>query len=247
MKVIIKESYEAISKQTADELIEVMSMYERPLLSPASGSSPLGLYKELVERYQQKKFDHSNWLFVGLDEWVGIGAETEGSCRYRMNHDLFFPMNVREEAICFFDGKAKNLSEDCVRVENFIQQHYGIDVVILGVGMNGHAGLNEPGTPSSMRAHVTVVEPITQTVAQKYFPEHKQLSQGITLGIANLLEAKHLFILINGAHKAEITKKVIEGEISEQVPTTLLRNHKDVRFFLDADAAKLLNNRNSFS
>jgi galactosamine-6-phosphate isomerase len=107
--------------------------------------------------------------------------------------------------------------------------------------MNGHVGLNEPGTPASMRTHVTAVDPITQTVAQKYFPEHKQLSQGITLGIANLLEAKHLFILINGAHKAEITKRVIEGEISEQIPTTLLRNHKDVRFFLDADAARLLN------
>ena len=240
MKIIIRDNYEAISKQTADELLEVMNMYETPLLSPASGSSPLGLYKELVDRYQQKKLDHSNWLFVGLDEWVGMSAETEGSCRYRMNHDLFFPMNVSEEQICFFNGNAKNLSEECVRVENFVQQHYGIDVVILGVGMNGHAGLNEPGTPASMRAHVTVVEPITQTVAQKYFPEHKQLSQGITLGIANLLEAKHLFILINGAHKAEITKRVIEGEISEQVPTTLLRNHKDVRFFLDVDAAKLL-------
>jgi len=241
MKIIIKDTYEAISKQTADELIETMSMYEKPLLSPASGSSPLGLYNELVERHQQKKFDHSNWLFLGLDEWVGMSAETEGSCRYRMDHDLFFPMQVPESSICFFNGNAENLSEECDRIEKYIQQNGGIDVVILGVGMNGHVGLNEPGTPASMRTHVTAVDPITQTVAQKYFPEHKQLSQGITLGIANLLEAKHLFILINGAHKAEITKRVIEGEISEQIPTTLLRNHKDVRFFLDADAARLLN------
>jgi len=157
-----------------------------------------------------------------------------------MDHDLFFPMNVSENSICFFNGNAENLNEECDRVEKYIQQQGGIDVVILGVGMNGHVGLNEPGTPTSMRTHVTAVDPITQTVAQKYFPEQKQLSQGITLGIANLFEAKHLFILINGAHKAEITKRVIEGEISEQVPTTLLRNHKDVRFFLDADAARLL-------
>jgi glucosamine-6-phosphate isomerase len=242
MKIITRDNYEAISKQTADELIEVMSRYETPLLSPASGSSPLGLYNELVARHQQKKLDHSNWLYVGLDEWVGMGAETEGSCRYRMDHDLFFPMQVKGEAICFFDGKAENLSADCERVEKFIEQQGGIDVVVLGVGMNGHVGLNEPGTSPSLRAHVTAVDPITQKVAQKYFPEHKQLSQGITLGIANLLEAKHLFILINGAHKAEITKRVIEGEVSEQVPTTLLREHKDIRFFLDAEAARLLEN-----
>jgi len=247
MKIIISDSYESISKQTTNELTEVMNRYAKPLLSPASGSSPLGLYKELVERHQQKKFDHSNWLFLGLDEWVGMGAETEGSCRYRMDHDLFFPMQVPEQSICFFNGKAENLSEECNRIEKFIQQKGGIDVVILGVGMNGHVGLNEPGTSPTLRTHVTAVDPITQKVAQKYFPEHKQLSQGITLGIANLLEANHLFILINGAHKAEITKRVIEGEISEQVPTTLLRKHKDIRFFLDKDAARLLKTEHAYA
>jgi galactosamine-6-phosphate isomerase len=240
MKIIIRDSYESISNQTADQLIEVMSHYQKPLLSPASGSSPLGLYKELVDRHQQNKFDHSNWLFLGLDEWVGMSAETEGSCRYRMDHDLFLPMQVPQKSICFFNGNAENLGEECNRIEKYIRQQGTIDVVVLGVGMNGHVGLNEPGTPSTLRTHVTAVDPITQKVAQKYFPEHKQLTQGITLGIANLLEANHLFILINGTHKAEITQRVIEGELSEQIPTTLLRDHKDIRFFLDKDAARLL-------
>lgn len=240
MKIIIRDSYDEISKQTAQELIEVMGSYQRPLLSPASGSSPLGLYRELAVLSGEKKFDHSNWLFVGLDEWVGMSAETEGSCRYRMDHDLFFPLNVPVTSICFFDGNAADLGKECERVEDYIRQHGGLDVVVLGVGMNGHVGLNEPGTDPSLRAHVTAVDAVTQKVAQKYFPEHKQLTQGITLGLADLLEAKHLFVLINGAHKAAITQRVIEGEVSEEVPTTLLRGHKDVRFFLDADAARLL-------
>jgi galactosamine-6-phosphate isomerase len=240
MKIIISNSYEDMSKQSANDLIETMQLFDKPLLCPASGSTPVGLYKELVNLYQQKKFDPSNWLFVALDEWVGMDGNKEGSCKQSLDEQLFKPLKIDADKICFFDGKAADLDEECDRVEQFIQQHGGIDVSVLGLGMNGHVGMNEPYTPSSLRSHVAKLDPVTQEVGQKYFKERQHLSEGITLGLATLLESKHIFLSVNGKRKAEIVKKVIEGNITEEVPASILRRHKGLKIYLDAEAAEMI-------
>ncbi len=100
--------------------------------------------------------------------------------------------------------------------------------------------MNEPGTPANIRSHVAAIDPVTQQAGQKYFKEHKQISKGITLGLANILEAKHIILVVNGSHKAEIVNRLINEEISEQLPATLLRNHSSFKIYLDSKAAHLL-------
>ncbi len=182
MKIFVSDTYEMMSKQAADEVIEIMQSPKQPLICTASGDSPAGLYKELVERARKKQ-------------------------------------------------------AECEQTENFIHEHDVIEVAILGVGMNGHIGMNEPGTSADTRSHIINLDTITQQVGQKYFKIGQKLTQGITLGIATLMEARNIILLVSGKHKAEITQKIIENEISEKLPATILRQHPSLKIYLDAEAA----------
>jgi galactosamine-6-phosphate isomerase len=240
MEIIIADNYEAMSKQGAAAVKELVHSKKNPLLCTASGDTPASLYKELIHFINEHELDVSDWDFVALDEWVGLNGSDEGSCRYYLDRQLFHPLQVTKDRISFFDGRANDLQNECKIVEDFIQKHNGIDVSIVGLGMNGHIGMNEPGTSSLLRSHVTSIDPVTQTTAQKYFREPKQLTGGITLGLATLLESKNIILLISGLHKAEIVKRVLTENISEQLPATLIRNHKGLKVFLDKEAASLI-------
>jgi glucosamine-6-phosphate isomerase len=241
MKIIICDNYEKLAQQATNDVIELMQSFNHPLLCTASGESPAGIYKNIVDRVKEKEINISDWSFVGLDEWVGMNGDDEGSCRYYLNSQLFDPLQIAANKISFFDGKAKDLDKECKDVDNFIL-HYGhIDIAVLGLGMNGHIGMNEPGTSSSLRSHVIALDPVTQKVGQKYFKKKQALKEGITLGMATLLESHYVFLIVTGAHKAKIVKQVLEGEISEQLPGSLLRKHPEVKLYLDTDAAKLIN------
>lgn len=237
MKLIISETYDTLSSRAAEDTIHCMNASTDPLLCPASGSSPIGLYDELIKHSLERSSTVPRWKYAALDEWVGMNGSDEGSCRQSLDQYLFHPLKTEPEKICFFDGRSKDLLGECVKVEKFIKDHKGIDVVILGLGMNGHVGLNEPGTLITSRAHITDIDALTQKVGQKYFKEEKHLSKGITLGIANLLEAKHIFLLVNGKKKADVVKKLVDGPITEKLPASLLMNHADFRVYLDKEAA----------
>jgi galactosamine-6-phosphate isomerase len=217
--------------------VELMNQYESPLLCPASGDTPAGLYKELAKKYSNKT---SAWSYVGLDEWMGMNEKDKGSCREMLNTQLFQPLKVKEEKICFFDGRTQGPVQECERVENYIRLYKGIDVSILGLGLNGHVGMNEPGTSIDSRSHLTEIDPLTAQTGQKYFSSPQQLKQGITLGLGTLLESKHIILIISGAHKASIAKRIIEEDITTALPATILRYHKDLQIWLDRDAAEQL-------
>jgi glucosamine-6-phosphate isomerase len=240
MKIFIADDYVAMSKQAADDVAEMMKARKQSLICTASGDSPAGLYKEIVERTNTKQLNVSDWFFVGLDEWIPMNGNDEGSCRYHLNHQLFDPLRVASDKICFFDGRANDLEAECDKTENFIRQHGGIDVAILGVGMNGHVGMNEPGTSIKTRSHIAELAATTQQVGQKYFKKEQKLTKGITLGLTTLMEAKNIILIVSGKHKAAITKKIVEDEISEDLPATLLRNHSSLRIYLDKEAASEL-------
>lgn len=238
MKVQIFDTYDDLSEKAARDFIRLLESIEEPLVCVASGDSPSGLYKILVQKINDKQVDISNWNFVGLDEWMGMNGADDGSCRFHLNRQLFNRLPVKKERICFFDGRTTDPEEECHRIENFIQQHGGIDVAIVGLGMNGHIGMNEPGTSSTIRSHLTEIDPLTQQVGQKYFSKAKELSQGLTLGIQTLVEAKQIILIVNGAHKASIVQKILEEENSEQLPATLLRDHPALTIYLDKPAAQ---------
>ncbi len=240
MKLFIADNYEELSKQAASDLISLSSGIKNPIVCAASGHTPEGLYNSVVEKVKNKEANIDNWYFLGLDEWVGMNGNDEGSCRFYINSQLLFPLNVTTEKIIFFDGRATDLQSECMRVEDFIHEHDHIHVSILGVGMNGHVGMNEPGTPIKTRSHICTLHPITQKVGQKYFNREQQLTHGITLGLGTLLESEHIILLISGQHKAPIVKELLEGEVSENIPASLLRTHPGLRVYMDKDAAQLL-------
>jgi galactosamine-6-phosphate isomerase len=240
MKIFINDSYEAMSKHVANDVIHIMSHAPEPLFCAASGDSPKGLYKELADKANAASINISNWYFVGLDEWMGLDADEEGSCRYMLNKDLFHPLHVKEEMICCFDGKTDDATKECERIENFIQQHNGIDVAILGLGMNGHIGLNEPGTSPLFRSHVVDIAETTKTVGQKYFSKPQILTKGITLGLATLMKAKNLFLVVSGEKKAAILKEALQQAPTEDIPATLIREHHNLYIYADKAAGKML-------
>lgn len=240
MKIFTADTYQNMSKLAASDVIQLMKSTSHPVLCTASGDSPAGLYKEMIHQLTTEQTDISNWYFVGLDEWAGMNEKDEGSCRYHLNKQFYFPLQIKNENICFFDGRKKSLEAECERVENFITAHGGIDVAIIGLGLNGHAGMNEPGTSPALRSHVAAIAPETQKAGQKYFKEPKEISKGLTLGLANLIEARHIVLIVSGAHKASIVQKLVEGEISEQLPASLLRSHNSFTIYLDKEAASML-------
>ena len=240
MEIFIADTYEEMSRQAAAAVKDLIQSKKNPLLCTASGDTPAGLYKKLISLINEDQLDTSTWNFVALDEWAGMNGSDDGSCRFYLDKQLFGPLQVAKDRISFFDGRADDLQKECDDVENFISERDGIDVAILGLGMNGHVGMNEPGTSMSLHSHVTDLDPQTQKIGQKYFKEQQQLTQGITLGLATLMDARHIILLISGHHKAEIVKRMLEEEISEQLPATLLRNHPGLKIYLDNHAASLI-------
>lgn len=240
MNIKIAPSYDEISRQAARDLLQLVGTKPNPLICAASGHSPAGLYRELIREIRQQGLDVSNWKFVGLDEWAGMDENDEGSCSYDLQQLFFQPLGISKEQICLFDGRAENREAECRRVEDFLQTAGGIEVAILGIGLNGHVGMNEPGTDPAIRVHEADIDPLTQQTGQKYFRTPQSLSQGLTIGLANLLEARHVFLLANGAHKADIVRKALTEAPSTDLPVTLLRQHEHATFYLDQEAASLL-------
>jgi glucosamine-6-phosphate isomerase len=242
MKIFIGDEYEIMSEKALDDLMSITQGLKNPVLCVASGDTPAGLYKALVNRVNTKGKTISGWYFAGLDEWVGMNGNDEGSCRFHVNDQLFYPLKVAEDKIGFFDGRKKDLDKECEHIEDFIRQHGGLDIAILGLGMNGHIGMNEPGTPPELRSHVTELDTQTKQTAQKYFNEKQQLTKGITLGLATIMEARNIFLLVSGRHKANMVQRVLEEEVSGELPGSWLRGHAGLSVYLDKEAAAFLTN-----
>ena len=240
MQVVVGETYRSMSEKCVHDLLEFIQPLKSPLLCTASGDTPKGMYKELIKQVKENNIDISNWHFIGLDEWAGMNGTDEGSCRYHLDNDLFRPLQIAEDKIIFFDGRSKNLQAQCDGVEDYIHLMGGIDVAILGLGMNGHVGMNEPGTPPELYSHIADIDATTQAVGQKNFKNEQQLAKGLTLGLATLRETAFLMLLASGTKKAAIIRKIFEEDASMNLPATLLLSHKKISIYLDKEAALLI-------
>ena len=243
MKINIAADYETLSKNAAADLISMVGYKNSPLVCVASGDSPGGLYREVIKKVTTHEVDVRAWNFLGLDEWVGLNGADKGSCRFHLDTQFFKPLQISPDKILFVDGRSEDLLQECELVERYIQKQGGIDVAIVGLGMNGHIGMNEPGTSASQRTHISRLDPLTVQVGQKYFEAAQPLSEGITLGLGTLMEAKYVVLLVNGGKKASIVKQVLEGPITENIPGSLFRNHPGFIVYLDKEAASMLSNQ----
>ena len=166
---------------------------------------------------------------------MGMNRSDPGSCGEFLHQYMIQPLQLKPDSYRLFDGRSSDLDAECNAAEKFIAPFGQLDVAILGLGMNGHLGLNEPGAPTDKKTYVGELAASTIATGQKYFNHPTPLTRGITLGLGTLLGAKNVFLLVSGEKKAAILKEVMEGPISNQVPGSLLRNHP--RFYLIADKA----------
>lgn len=240
MLLNIYGNYEKLSTHIADVISETIKNNPAAVLCLATGDTPRRAYQLLAKKVEEKKADFTRCTFIALDEWVGIPPENAGSCRYFLENEVFAPLNIMMSQVYLFDGMSRDLAEECKKMDNIIAANGGIDLMLAGVGMNGHIGFNEPGISPGKYAHVAELDEVTQSVGQKYFTGPVTIKQGITLGLQHILQSKKLIVIANGAKKAGIIKKVVEGEVSSVIPAGIVRKHPDGAVMIDAEAADLL-------
>ncbi len=226
-----------MSRATADLILEQVKRRPNSLLCFPSGDSPAGVFKCLIADAQAGKVDFSQCYFVGLDEWVGMDKDDDGSCTNFLYGHFFTPMQIKPDQVKFFDAKAANLDAACSAMDDFIKLHGPLDIMLVGIGMNGHIGLNEPGTDFNLYAHHAPLAPTTKTVGQKYFKQQTVLTEGITLGLKHLQEAKIPMLIAAGSKKAEIIAKALKGEITNQIPASIFQTLPSAVVLLDEEAA----------
>ena len=245
MEVIVENSYEEMSARTADMIVSSIRKNPQALLCLAAGDTPRVAYTLVAERVAEEKIDLSRCKFVSLDEWVGIGADNPGSCRYFLRTTLFNPLGLSDNQLHLFNSLAPDLDKECRDMDGFIQTNNGIDLIVVGIGRNGHIGFNEPGVATNLHSHVVELDNTTKTVGQKYFNETTALTQGITLGLKHLLEAKQAILIANGKVKAEVIAQSVEGPVDISMPASIMQQHSNGFVILDKEAASGLKKRSA--
>jgi glucosamine-6-phosphate isomerase len=239
-KINIYPNYAVMSSAVAGRVIDLMNHKPESVVCFPSGSSPKGMFDALVTANQNGRVDFSKCVFIGLDEWIGLGAGDDGSCRDLLDRDFLKPVGFRDDQVVFFDGKAFDPQAECDRINKIVESLGGLDLIILGVGMNGHLALNEPGTSWDTYAHISELDPVTVEVGQKYFNQPTTLTRGITVGIRHILEARAAILLASGSAKAPVVRRALAFPVSKDFPATVLQNHLNAEFILDAEAAELI-------
>lgn len=240
MKLFIFDSYRKLSVFAAEQILETVKSNPHSTLCLATGDSPKLTYQLLVQEVVRQKINLDRIHFVALDEWMGVPPTNPGSCHHFLQENLFSPLQVKAANIHLFDAFAQDTSNECKKMDDTIRALGSIDLMLVGIGMNGHIGFNEPGVSETLYTHVADLDSTTQQVGQKYFSQQTALTKGITLGLAHFFEARKVLMLANGKKKSSIIKNVLEGNVSTVVPASLIRKHQDSQVLVDRDAASEL-------
>lgn len=225
MKYIEVESYEELSEKAAE--IIAAQVIEKPesVLGLATGSSPLGTYKCLVD----KELDFSKSVSINLDEYVGLTGENDQSYRYFMNENLFSKINIRKEYTFVPNGCAEDAEKECKEYDERIEKFGGIDIQLLGIGLDGHIGFNEPDDVFTKETHIVELDPSTIEANARFFKSEEEVPRkAITMGMGGIMGAKKVLLIANGKNKEEIVKKAFFGPITPKIPASILQLHPDV-------------------
>ena len=241
MQLHICENYDALSTQTATEIIQLVKQKPDAVLCLASGDTPRLTYSMTAKMARDYGVDFTRCTFIGLDEWMGIPPDNEGSCHYFLQHQIFEPLKISNDHVHLFDALSANPEEECRKMDKIISDIGGIDLIVVGIGMNGHIGFNEPAESFGQYSRVVDLGVSTKLVGQKYFREQTSLTRGITLGLNHLLESKKAILVANGSKKADIIRKSFKEKITPHIPASILRNHSNGHVILDRTAASMLN------
>ena len=239
MKVIITTREDA-AKQAAQQYVELLAKKPDAVLGLATGSTPLGLYAELVRLCAEGKLSFAQAKSYNLDEYVGLDGSHDQSYRYFMDHNLFEHIDIKRENTHVPSGFVKD-DEEAAEYDAEIAAAGGVDLQLLGIGRNGHIGFNEPLTPFDSLTHIVKLTESTREANKRFFKSIDEVpTHAVTMGIHTVMKARSIILMAFGADKAEVIKQTIEGKPTISVPASLLQLHEDVTVYLDGEAASLL-------
>lgn len=238
MKLIVKENYEEMSKKAADIVEEEIKRKPKAVLGLATGSTPVGMYNELIERCKDGKISFSEVVSFNLDEYVGLDEKDESSYRYFMNEKLFNHIDINRENVHIPDGKAENLDTYTRKYEREIDENGGIDLQVLGVGTNGHIAFIEPAGEFPIRTTVAELTENTIKDNSRFFDSMEEVPKtAISMGIGSILKAKKIMLLANGENKREVIERFLNTDtVSTDFPVSFLALHSDVTVIVDKEA-----------
>mgnify|MGYP003489407240 FL=1 len=218
-----------MSKIAADIFKEKLKQNPATVLGLATGGTAEGFYKELVKAYKAGEISFENAQSFNLDEYVGINPENKASYHYYMDQQLFIHVDMKRENIHVPKGNTANLQATAAEYDAMIKAVGGIDIQLLGIGVNGHIGFNEPGTPFTLETNVIELTQSTREANKIYFNSIDEVpTHAITMGIQTIMNAKKVVLLISGALKQEAINRLRSGEVTEDFPASVLNNHQDV-------------------
>jgi len=225
MKIIEVKNYKELSRIASDIIIEEINKKPNIVIGFASGKTPKNTYKNLVKAYKNKKVDFSKITSFNVDEFYPIKKESKKSYYHYLFTNLLNKVNVNKKKIFLINGDTKNSEKECFNYEKRIKEN-PIDLQLLGIGENGHIGFNEPGSSRNSKTRVVKLTHIEGTA--------------ITMGIKTIMKAKKIILLASGKKKAKAIYGLVKGKITEEVPASFLREHKDFILIIDRKAGSLL-------
>ncbi len=241
MEVIIAESYESMSKLAASIIRRQLLCKPNSVLGLATGSTPVGTYKELVRLHNEQGLDFSQVVSFNLDEYLGLSPSHNQSYRYFMDVNLFKHVNMAPEHIHVPYGHAESVMDFCSWYEEQIKAAGGIDIQLLGIGGDGHIAFNEPGSSLGSRTRLKTLTEQTIKDNARFFTNESEVPRfAITMGVGTIMEAKRIILLASGRSKAAIIAEAIEGPVTAQVTASALQMHREVVVIVDADAGSKL-------
>ena len=237
MKVII-DSAQNIAAMAAQQYVALLKRKPNAILGGATGSTPLGLYAELVRLNKAGEISFKDASSFNLDEYVGLDGTHDQSYRYFMDHNLFDHIDIDKSRTRVPSGIDVS---DPAAYDKEIEAAGGVDLQLLGIGNNGHIGFNEPGTPFGSLTHIVELTESTREANKRFFASIDEVpTHAVTMGVKTVMQARSIILMAIGPAKAPIMKEMLQGPVTENVPASVLQLHPDVTVYMDYEAAKLL-------
>ena len=237
MNICKAKNYQDMSRKAANIISAQVIMKPHCVLGLATGSSPIGTYKQLIEWYNKGDLDFARVSSINLDEYKGLSPENPQSYRYFMNTNLFDHVNIDKTRTFVPNGLEPDPEKACAAYEEIIRQSGGIDLQLLGLGRNGHIGFNEPADSFARETHCVNLTESTIDANKRFFESEDDVPrQAYTMGIGSIMKAKKILVVVSGEDKADALKATICGPITPQGPASILQLHNDVTIVADEAA-----------
>lgn len=237
------KNYQDLSRKAANIISAQIIMKPNCVLGLATGSSPVGIYRQLVDWYNKGDLDFSQVTTINLDEYKGLAPDNEQSYRYFMNTNLFDHVNIDKANTYVPNGLEPDSKKACADYNQIIAKSGGVDLQLLGLGHNGHIGFNEPGIAFEKETHCVDLTETTIEANKRFFASLDEVpKQAYTMGIKSIMQAKKILVIVSGKDKAEILNQALHGPITPSVPASILQLHNDVIIVADEDALGVLDN-----